>query len=169
MSRDKIIIHDESYLWCNGCEQYKHVTCFAHKIDGPHGYNSRCKKCRKEYNDRHKEQIKVYQTQYDIDSKDSKKEYYYVRFEQKRFDYMQTSAYNKAVKLGVKVEFVNYREIFERDGLTCYLCEQYIDPNDISFDHVIPFSKGGNHTKSNIKICHLSCNKLKGSDILWEG
>jgi 5-methylcytosine-specific restriction endonuclease McrA len=61
------------------------------------------------------------------------------------------------------------REIYERDGWTCYLCDKPLDlsagPNGNrapSLDHVIPRSKGGTHDPSNLKTACRSCNSRKG-------
>lgn len=54
-------------------------------------------------------------------------------------------------------------EIFKRDGGWCYLCEQDVDRKDATMDHVIPVTKGGPHTRANVKLAHRSCNTRKGN------
>ena len=60
------------------------------------------------------------------------------------------------------------REIFERDGWICYLCERAVDrtlkhpdPESASLEHVIPLSRGGEHSQANVRLAHLHCNLTK--------
>lgn len=59
-------------------------------------------------------------------------------------------------------------EVFARDGWVCGICTEPIDPERsypdqrmASLDHVIPLSKDGEHTWSNVQAAHLDCNKRK--------
>lgn len=68
-------------------------------------------------------------------------------------------------------------KLFERDRGICHICGEKCDLNDFktengsfvagpmypSRDHVIPKSKGGSHSWSNIRLAHFRCNTLKGS------
>jgi 5-methylcytosine-specific restriction endonuclease McrA len=63
-------------------------------------------------------------------------------------------------------------EIFERDGWTCQLCFEPIDPTlrnrhprMASLDHIKPISKGGDHTRDNVQASHYSCNARKGATV----
>lgn len=67
-----------------------------------------------------------------------------------------------------------HREVFERDGWVCGLCQQpvdeslsYPDPMSVSLDHVIPLAHGGDHTKANTQCAHLDCNVTKRDRIGW--
>lgn len=62
-------------------------------------------------------------------------------------------------------------EVFERDNWTCQLCgealERDSDPNSDwypSIDHVVPYSKGGGHTASNLRAAHRWCNAIRGAE-----
>jgi 5-methylcytosine-specific restriction endonuclease McrA len=78
----------------------------------------------------------------------------------------QNEAKRRAKITGVEIDPVDYPAILERDGWICYLCGGQVTPETLSFDHVIPISKGGPHTACNIKVSHRSCNSKKGSKIL---
>lgn len=63
-------------------------------------------------------------------------------------------------------------EIAERDGWRCGLCDQPInaalaspDPMALSIDHVVPVSRGGEHTRANVQAAHLRCNVVKGNRV----
>lgn len=68
------------------------------------------------------------------------------------------------------VEDVPLHALLERDGWTCGICEKPIprdavwpDRQSPSLDHVIPLSKGGEHSWANSQAAHLSCNARKGA------
>lgn len=50
--------------------------------------------------------------------------------------------------------------VMERDGHACVLCG---DTEDLTFDHVHPWSKGGLNTYENLRILCRSCNSRKGA------
>ncbi|WP_020469614.1 HNH endonuclease [Zavarzinella formosa] len=60
------------------------------------------------------------------------------------------------------------QRVLERDKFVCYLCGQPIQPDDASIDHVIPKSKGGNHSMGNLRAAHKECNFRKGDMTLEE-
>lgn len=75
-------------------------------------------------------------------------------------------------------------EIHVRDGWTCWLCGCSVDPNDCSYregkhgwrvfvagptyptlDHVLPLSKGGPHTRANVRTACFVCNVRRGNRV----
>jgi 5-methylcytosine-specific restriction endonuclease McrA len=73
-----------------------------------------------------------------------------------------------ARKQNATIEPVDLQAILDRDGMICHLCGNPIDPllpgNDaygLTYDHVIPLSKGGAHSMENIHPAHNSCNARK--------
>jgi hypothetical protein len=65
----------------------------------------------------------------------------------------------RAKKHGAPViEFVRRRKVFERDGGICHVCSEAVAWEDFQVDHVVPLSKGGDHTYANVKTTHRRCN-----------
>ncbi|WP_413787905.1 HNH endonuclease [Streptomyces anulatus] len=63
-------------------------------------------------------------------------------------------------------------DVHTRDGWTCQLCREPIDPSTTwphskspSIDHIIPLSRGGSHTMANVQSAHLGCNSSKGDKL----
>jgi 5-methylcytosine-specific restriction endonuclease McrA len=54
-----------------------------------------------------------------------------------------------------------YRRAREDKNVKCYLCGKRIPLGERHVDHVIPLSKGGKHTGSNLAIAHKKCNLKK--------
>lgn len=63
------------------------------------------------------------------------------------------------------VESFTLREIAERDGWRCHLCNRKVPdrpfrsrPLDATIDHLVPVSAGGDHTRANVALAHFACN-----------
>lgn len=53
--------------------------------------------------------------------------------------------------------------IYTRDNYTCQYCATSFATQDLTFDHVIPMSRGGKRSWENIVTCCMRCNRRKGS------
>lgn len=58
--------------------------------------------------------------------------------------------------------------IYTRDHYTCQYCTKTFSTHDLTFDHVIPVSRGGKRSWENIVTCCIRCNRRKGSHLLSE-
>lgn len=74
-----------------------------------------------------------------------------------------------ARKKAATTEIVDFKQILERDGFHCYICNQGILPHQkLEFDHVIPLipllgEPQGTHSADNIKPSHQTCNRRKAN------
>jgi 5-methylcytosine-specific restriction endonuclease McrA len=73
----------------------------------------------------------------------------------------------KIIKINT-VEIVNPLVVYNRDGWVCQLCLGKIkknskqnDPLEATLDHIIPISKGGEHSYKNVQCAHRQCNAVK--------
>lgn len=57
---------------------------------------------------------------------------------------------------------LNRRNIFARDGNHCQYCGNRFPTSELSLDHVIPRSQGGQASWNNLVCCCVHCNTLKG-------
>lgn len=67
-------------------------------------------------------------------------------------------------------ESYTIRELRERDGDRCHLCNKPInfdlpgnDPRGPHIDHLVPLSDGGADCKTNVKMAHARCNLSRGT------
>lgn len=52
--------------------------------------------------------------------------------------------------------------LINKYGAICALCGEKIEKmKDITIDHIIPISKGGDSTIENYQLAHLACNQTK--------
>lgn len=80
----------------------------------------------------------------------------------------------KVVDRGISVQ-----ALYKKENGICYLCGQPVDMNDYkmirgnkvcgerypSIEHVIPLSKGGEHSWKNVRLAHRACNTKKGAKV----
>ena len=60
------------------------------------------------------------------------------------------------------------KNILLRDRNTCQYCGETFGPDDLTLDHVIPRSRGGDSTWENLVACCHACNRRKGNRMLDE-
>jgi len=54
--------------------------------------------------------------------------------------------------------------LINKFGANCYIClKPILSMKDITFDHIIPVSKGGLDEIDNYGLAHHDCNQMKGS------
>lgn len=54
-------------------------------------------------------------------------------------------------------------KVYSRDKQICQICNITIPYDEIEYDHIIPWSKGGGSNESNIRLVCSSCNKKRGN------
>ena len=57
---------------------------------------------------------------------------------------------------------LNRRNLFARDDHCCQYCGQVLPANQLSLDHVVPRSRGGETTWENVVASCVKCNTKKG-------
>ncbi|WP_186760141.1 HNH endonuclease [Arthrobacter alpinus] len=50
------------------------------------------------------------------------------------------------------------KALYARDPWICHLCRKPAEERELSLDHVIPVSMGGNNSLANSAIAHRKCN-----------
>ena len=60
------------------------------------------------------------------------------------------------------------KNILLRDRNTCQYCGEAMPPGELTLDHVVPRSRGGNSTWENLVACCHECNRHKGNRLLSE-
>ena len=88
------------------------------------------------------------------------------------------SSRDRAKKNGGQYAYYTRKQIFDRDGYDCYLCQEPVDLNAPHIqgqpgwetyphvEHVVPLALGGDDTLENVKIAHAKCNVDKGTRLL---
>lgn len=82
----------------------------------------------------------------------------------------------RAKHYGVRYEWFSDLVVLRRDGWRCYICgcstprelRGTYEDNAPEIDHIIPLSRGGTHTKDNVRCCCRACNGAKADMMLKE-
>lgn len=53
--------------------------------------------------------------------------------------------------------------VLKRENQICCVCGDSVKDDDIHFDHVIPYSKGGHSDESNVRLLCSECNQSRGN------
>jgi hypothetical protein len=56
-------------------------------------------------------------------------------------------------------------KVIRRDGQVCQKCHKAVPDNEVEFDHLIPFSRGGPIAADNIRLLCRACNRGKGDSL----
>lgn len=75
---------------------------------------------------------------------------------------LEQSNRRRARKLNAPaVEKIDRASIIARDSSRCHLCGKKVHASDIHLDHLVPLSKGGEHTARNLAVAHSRCNMIR--------
>jgi 5-methylcytosine-specific restriction endonuclease McrA len=94
------------------------------------------------------------------------------RFQPEQYDWVRTVRFQIAVpkiirllgydKLPSAAVKLNRRNLFARDQNRCQYCGRRYSTSELSLDHVIPRSQGGDNSWGNIVCACIHCNVKKG-------
>jgi 5-methylcytosine-specific restriction endonuclease McrA len=82
--------------------------------------------------------------------------------------YASRSKYYAKTRGAPGAELFSLDYIFWRDKGKCHLCRKKVKREDASMDHLVPVSLGGEHTRANVALAHLSCNSRKKTKAMGE-
>jgi 5-methylcytosine-specific restriction endonuclease McrA len=71
----------------------------------------------------------------------------------------------RARKLRRFVEDVESAVVLERSAGLCGICGLPVNPTRFHIDHIIPLSRGGEHSYANTQAAHPRCNRAKGAKL----
>jgi 5-methylcytosine-specific restriction endonuclease McrA len=75
--------------------------------------------------------------------------------------------YNSFRRPKQRIKF-NRKNVIMRDKRRCQYCGRKFESSELTYDHVIPRSRGGKTEFENIVTCCIPCNAKKGDKLLHE-
>jgi hypothetical protein len=66
---------------------------------------------------------------------------------------------------GRYISFKTKIRVVRRDNYTCQECSKHLRDDEVEFDHIIPFSKGGSSEEHNIRLTCYDCNRDKTNKV----
>jgi 5-methylcytosine-specific restriction endonuclease McrA len=52
-------------------------------------------------------------------------------------------------------------KVVRRDNGICQICSKPVPDNEVEFDHLIPYTRGGPTSVENLRLVHRICNRKK--------
>lgn len=119
---------------------------------------------------RNQEKVTAMRKRYKRENREKVSAYNAWHRENNRDLYASYAEARRAKMEGLMVEFVDKEVLLERDGWTCHICKGEI-PKGLDWkhplfphiEHIVPLSKGGEHSYENTAPAHASCNLQKGN------
>lgn len=151
----------DQYKTCKQCRQIKSLQNYTKDKTRRDGYKELCKACRT-----------IKQKEWALKNPNFAKSWfrknpnYLTQWRIENFWYsVDQASRHRARKYGCK-EFVitkkNYRHLFSQ---RCVICG--LDENP-TIDHIIPLSRGGQHSIGNLQLLCMSCNSRKHNKTMTE-
>lgn len=87
----------------------------------------------------------------------------------RRLDGKRLRGKRRRQRLGARPKDGLWREVCERDGWVCWICQCAIDKHATkhrdkgSVDHIVPVVLGGANNESNMRAAHVGCNAKRGT------
>lgn len=180
---------------CTKCKRRKPLDDFNARRQSPDGRRPTCRECDREYYEQNKIKFgEIAHQRYhaNIEANREKQRNYTakptsVAWRQRRWqkNRKRLLKYQKARKLKNPQQFAEYEarrrakikgatviekisrhEIYTAHGGCCHICKLPVPFRKMHLDHVIPLSKGGQHTRENLKPAHPFCNMSKKDKLL---
>lgn len=93
------------------------------------------------------------------------KKRYDENYQKDRLKFLARNAKRRALKRTAVTGPIDFMQILRDSKGLCGICRKPLDLFGIDFDHIVPLSKGGTHTRANIQATHASCNRSKGAKV----
>ena len=178
----KAVTHDDGTRTCSECDLRQPIANFHKDKNATDGFRSKCKKCRlntvkKWYAENQPRQLERHRKAYERDIekirvRDS------ARYEKDKPKRLELASEHSQLRRARKAKAVRERGISRLAlrklfGDNCYYCGVLMDftpakdrkfkKNHASIEHLVPLSKGGNHTWENVVLACHSCNTQKNA------
>lgn len=171
---------------CSQCGGHKPLSDFHKHPEGKHGRRPECKVCwnaickaRRDANlevhrakdreryQREKDKRKAAARAYYHANREAQKAVRRAHYEANKEAYAAWTATSKARRRGVERQPYTRREIYDRDGGRCRLCNIDLPygPNAFHLDHIVPIFLGGPDIPSNVQLACQPCNRSKWANL----
>lgn len=63
---------------------------------------------------------------------------------------------------GTTIQTISRWELWDHWHGHCYWCEEWVEYEDSTIEHLVPIASGGHHTKDNVVMACMPCNARRG-------
>jgi 5-methylcytosine-specific restriction endonuclease McrA len=161
---------------CNRCRAPKPPDKYSKNAKQPDGLNSQCKECHKQYYEANKESYKRRAETYYKANKESYKRHdktYYEENKERIKQYVKDNPHVKkasdhkrrALRVSSSDGTVTSKALLEMLMTWSGICPRCGREADSTIDHIVPLSKGGAHSITNLQLLCKSCNGSKHAKV----
>jgi 5-methylcytosine-specific restriction endonuclease McrA len=158
---------------CCNCKEEKPLDEFYRARTRKDGRATVCKQCSKELSAEwialHPEKVAIYSRQkYERHTEAhqaSTRRWVKKHPERVKELHRISESSRRARKRDQFVEKIDPMIVYSRDEGLCGICDTTVY-GEFHIDHVVPLSKGGEHSYANVQLAHPSCNLSKGANIM---
>lgn len=131
-----------------------------------------CKKCKSLYQKKYRERNKEYLKKLKQAWRDNNPEYGIQWRQNNPHSVFNSHSLHKlqTTSVYIPITLEEYNELFKSTDNKCFYCKEDLNKTNKrkTLDHVIPLSRGGDHTIENLVPACISCNCRKGFKTLEE-
>ncbi len=158
---------------CTKCRTEKPLAEFYNNKRNPSGKSFQCKACAAEYYAENRERILAVGTVYAAEHKEETAARHANWYQENKENILKKQLTHTRIRQARKagapvVEKVSTEYIFTRDKGICQICLKPCKLSEANIDHVIPLSKGGEHSRRNCVLAHSHCNQSKGNRVVTQ-
>ena len=159
-----IILPETDLKMCSVCKEYKPRSDFHKSMGTCDGKQYVCIKCKGE------RRKKKYRENPENELKKSRE---YRQTERGKFLHRNKEHRRRMQKNATpeehKITESQWRKLIESQDYKCARCGcKFTDENKPTMDHIVPLSKGGEHTSANIQALCQTCNSSKGGNMNYD-
>ena len=125
---------------------------------------------QKEWREEHREGVRL--KQQSVEYKLKMREYCKEHYRKNKAKYITKSDKRRALMAGAAVNLQGIQEwcskVRSQKTFTCYWCSNRTPRARLHFDHIVPISRGGQHSIENLCASCSKCNWEKGSKLVVE-
>jgi len=161
---------------CYRCREWKPVAAFSRSAPRADGLDPRCRECSAEYHRQYQARNRQKRTEAARKLRAKNPDYQrqnVARWRERNYEQhlAQARVYaaaRRARKRDQFVENVDALTVYERDSGICGICGAAVEVDHFNVDHIIPLSRGGEHSYANVQLAHPDCNFRKHNKLMSE-
>jgi 5-methylcytosine-specific restriction endonuclease McrA len=124
------------------------------------------KKRRERRLERYPDCEKDYAATHSVEKTERARQWRLTNVERSRKLFREAAGRRRSRKLNQFVEDVDPQVVWDRDQGICGICKDPADHDRFDIDHIVPISKGGEHSYVNAQLAHPSCNYRKSDKVM---
>ncbi len=144
--------------WCKDCENNRSSKYLESlRENNP----AKVAKYRRNYYVRNKNKVAATNRRYNRENPEKVKAQWGAYYRANKEKYKNRARLRQLKIRQIAIEDFDREEIYVRDGGKCHICRRPVPQDYWHLDHLVPLSRGGEHSKKNVAVAHSQCNLVR--------